>query len=140
MVFNKESEESVFNMAFAYLKRIDKLLYFCQESGTKQDIDAWLNYLRAVYRELAVKLTTDEEQEILGKREDGKADLSNPSADDATFLKINPLIMNPEIKVQNKGQILFLLDQLDVRIRRKLQQKGMLLPSKGDPRFAVLKR
>lgn len=136
----RESEESVFNMAFAYLKRIDRLLYFCQESGSKQDIDAWLNYLRAVYRELSVKLKDEEEDEILGKKEDGVINLNNLTKKDATFLKINCLFMDPSVKINNKSKILFLLDQLDVRMRKKLQQKGMLLPSKSDPKFAVLKR
>jgi len=35
---------------------------------------------------------------------------------------------------------LFLLDKLEIKIRRKLQERGMLLPSKADPRFAILER
>jgi len=136
----KESEESVFNMAFAYLKRIDRLLYFCQEAAAKQDVDAWLNYLRCVYRELSVKLKKGEEDEILGTNEDKKIDMENLSYKDATFLNLNRLINDLLSRVQNKPMILFLLDQLDVKIRQKLQKKGMLLPSKDDPRFAVLKR
>ena len=110
------------------------------ECATTQDVDSWLNYLRAVYRELAVKLTEDEEDEILGKSNGSKIDLNKLERKDATFLQINILVGNLSTKYQNKSKILFLLDQLDVKIRKKLQSKGMLLPSKSDPRFAVLKR
>jgi len=136
-----KSEESVFNMAFAYLKRIDRLLYFSQEAATKQDVNAWLNYLRAIYREVSVKLKTDEEEDkILGKKEDKKADLNNLTKEDATFLNINRLFNDLPTKAINKPKILFLLDQLDVKLRKILQKKGMLLPSKDDPLWAVTKR
>lgn len=135
-----ESEQSVFNMAFAYLSRIDRLLYFCQEAATKQNVDAWLTYLRAVNRELSVKLEDKEEEEIFGKLEDNKIDINNLKKEDATFMKINCLMNDARTRIQNKARILFLLDLLDIKIRQKLQKKGMLLPSKSDPRFAVTKR
>jgi len=139
-----KSEESVFNMAFAYLKRIDRLLYFCQEAGTKQDIDAWLNYLRAVYREVSVKLVinekVNEENDILGTKQDLEMDLNNLTSKEANFRNINILINNLQTKNINKSRILFLLEQLDIKLRRQLQKKGMLLPSKDDPMWAVLKR
>jgi hypothetical protein len=137
-----KSEESVFNMALAYLKRIDKLLYMCQQASMEQNIPMWISSLRGVYRELSVKLSQDEENEIFG--EGGKLinvlDKNIDYSEYANFRNINYLYNNPMTLRQNKSIILYLLDKLEIKIRRKLQQKGMLLPSKDDPRFAVLKR
>lgn len=136
----REGEESIFNMAFAYLQRIDRLLYFCQEAATKQDVDAWLNYLRAVFRELSVKLKPEEKEEILGIKRTEKINFNNLKEEDATFSNLNRLINDTQSRVNNKRIILFLLDELDMKVRAKLQKKGMLLPSKDDPRYAVTKR
>lgn len=135
------SEESVFNMALAYLQRIDKLLYMCQEGAITQNIPMWLNSLRAVYRELSVKLDDKDKEEIMGN-ESRLIDIKNktPYVEFANFRNINFLFNNPQTNRTHRHIILYLLDQLDIKIRTKLQTKGMLLPSKDDPRFAVLKR
>ena len=117
------SEESFFNMAVAYLERIDKLLYKCQESAIGQNIDEWRNYLRALYREASVKLNDVERKEIEDK-----------------FKLVNNLANNPMSRSVRKQEILYALDLLDIHLRTKLQQKAMLLPSKSDPRYAVLNR
>ena len=117
------SEESFFNMAVAYLERIDKLLYKCQESAIGQNIDEWRNYLRALYREASVKLNDTERKEIEDK-----------------FKLVNNLANNPMSRSVRKQEILYALDLLDIHLRTKLQQKAMLLPSKSDPRYAVLNR
>jgi hypothetical protein len=136
-----QSEESVFNMALAYLQRIDKLLYMCQEGAMTQNIPMWINALRGVYRELSVKLNDKEKEEILGN----ECKLINISKeknynDFCNFRNINSLFNDPYNSRNNKHIILYLLDQLEIKIRFRLQEKGMLLPSKDDPRFAVLKR
>lgn len=139
-----DSEESVFNMALAYLKRIDMLLYKCQEASMAQDIDRWLAYLRGVYRELAAKLSDAEMDEIAGKYND-KFDIdkltdSNITKQEATFRNIYRLSNDNNMRRKNKSLIFFLLDALEIKIRQKLQAKGMLLPSRSDPRYAVLNR
>lgn len=139
-----KSEESFFNMAIAYLMRIDKLLYKCQESAIQQDINGWRQHLRGVYRELSVKLNPDEEEYIEGKIEDVvnlKTLLDKEiTYKEATFSNINYLANNPEIYAKYKGIILLLLDKLEIKLRKLLQKKGMLLPSKSDPKYAVLNR
>lgn len=137
-------EESVFNMALAYLKRIDKLLYLCQEAAISQDVDNWLGYLRGVYREVSIKLTNDEKKDILGDPEEEiniKA-LTDQliKEEEANFRNLYFLTNNLELKFKCKKTILFLLDALEVKIRNKLQKKGMLLPSKDDPRLAITRR
>lgn len=139
-----EGEQSVFNMAMAYLKRIDQILYFCQQAALSQDIDKWRLYLRALYRELSVKIKPEEEKDIIGDSEKRipleKLIDACIKPEEATFMNIDRLSNNAQLKSQYKGTILYLLDALEVKMRRKLQDKGMLLPGRNDPRFAVLER
>jgi hypothetical protein len=139
-----QSEESVFNMAMAYLKRIDLLLYKCQDAARIQDIDKWRSELRALWRELSVKVKPNEEHEILGdpnKKINYNKLIDNfVIAEEANFRNIDALANRGEYKYKYKQIILYLLDALEVKMRRKLQEKGMLLPSRADPRFAVLER
>lgn len=139
-----ESEESVFNMAMAYLKRIDIILYKCQDAARRQDIDSWRIELRALWRELSVKIKTEEEKDILGDFKT-KVNLSRLldsyiEPEEATFKNVDYIANNIELKMKHKTIILYLLDALEVKMRRKLQEKNMLLPSRADPRFAVLER
>ena len=147
------NEESVFNMALAYLKRIDKLLYFCNMSALNGDIVKWNNFLRAYYRELSIRFTEKEVEEIEGKApylididKDDKLNISESKAmnnltkDYANFSNINLLINNPKYFSLYRKQILFLLDALEIKLRRKMQEKGMGLPSKDDPRKAITQR
>lgn len=137
-------EESVFNMALAYLKRIDKLFYFCQQASIKQDIDGWISYLRGVYREASIKMNDEEEEEILGnpkKPINFKLLTDNMiKKEECNFRNIYFLSNNPKNKIKYKKTILFLLDGLEVKIRRLLQKKRMLLPSKDDPRRSITQR
>lgn len=141
---NFKSEESVFNMAIAYLTRIDKLLYRCQESAIAQDINGWRLNLAAVFRELSIKLSDEEERQMLGDEnsiKDINTLLDNTvTYQEATFANINYLANKPIMRQQRKGLILMLLDKLEIKMRKKLQEKGMLLPSRNDPRYAVLNR
>jgi hypothetical protein len=137
-----ESEQSVFNMAMAYLQRLDRLLYKCQEMALSQNIDGWRLHLRGVYRELSVKLNAEEDKDIQGdtaKKIIFKDLLDNYiKQDEANFRNIDAICSVPQFRFRYKTTILYLLDALEVKMRRKLQEKGMLLPSRADPRFAIL--
>lgn len=139
-----ESDQSVFNMAMAYLKRIDMLLYRSQEAALSQNLDTYWSYLRAIYREISVKLTNDEKKIINGdpkQRVDLKSLLDEEiTPEECNFKNINFLLNKKEIRFRFKTRILFLLDGLDIKLRGFLQQKGMLLPGRSDPRFAILER
>lgn len=139
-----QSEESIFNIAVAYLKRIDTLLYMCQQAAISENIEAWYKYLRAVFREASVKIKDKEEEEIVGTTKD-KINLDtlldkNVEEKEATFMNLNILMNNIQVKQKHKRTILFLLDALEIKIRRKLQEKGMLLPSKADVRSAIFEK
>jgi len=136
--------ESIFNMALAYLKRIDILLSLCQQSAFSEDIDSWVKHLRGVYREASIRLTPDESKDILGDPEN-KIDIKkltdfNIEKDEANFRNIYYLINNPSLKIKSRKVIMFLLDALEVKLRTIMQKRKMLLPNKDDPRMAITQR
>ncbi|MBD3253147.1 hypothetical protein GF386_05420 [Candidatus Pacearchaeota archaeon] len=118
-----EGDESAFNFGIEYLKDISNSLKACKIMAFKQDVDGWINCLRTVYRELSVK-TKKEEDDLI----------------ENDFKEIYELLNNTETKNREKQKILVLEDKLEIKLRKKLQEKGMALPSKSDPRFAVLQR
>ena len=141
---HEHQEESVFNMALAYLKRIDKLLTLCQSSAFMGDIDGWCNHLRGVYRETSIRLTDDEKKQIEGDTRE-KINMStlidsNIEKKEANFRNIYFLINNKLYRNKYKRTIMFLLDALEISLRGMLQKKKMLLPSKDDPRMAITQR
>ena len=59
---------------------------------------------------------------------------------EANLRMISYLINNPRLKITHKRVILYLLDALEIKIRKLAQKKGMLLPSKDDAMFAITRR
>lgn len=118
-----ESEESVFNFAVEYLKGIKQSLECCKALAMQHNTRGWINQLRIVYRELSVK-TNEEEDEDFEK----------------LFEETYNLMKDEESEIENHSKIMRRLDALEIKLRKTLQNKGMLLPSKADPRFAILER
>lgn len=83
----------------------------------------WLQDLRALYRETSIKIHEDEDKEVL-----------------SDFQDIYSIANNRARMITERGTILLKLDNLEVKLRRILQKRKMLLPTKDDPRWAVLKR
>ncbi len=117
------TEESVFNFAVEYLKGIRDSLKMCEQMAAMSNAEGWISWLRITFRQLSAK-TNSKEDEDLNKH----------------FKTINLLINNPEERKTKRTYIFYLLDKLETKIRKQLQTKGMLLPTKEDVRFAVLKR
>ena len=138
------TEQSVFNMALAYLERINKLLYLCSKAAMDNNIDGWSSTLRAVYREASIRMTPDEEKNILGdplKIIDIKKLTDHIiEPDEANFRNINFLLNDSVGRIKNRKVIMFLLDALEIKLRRLMQKKNMLLPSKDDPRRSIMER
>ena len=114
--------ESFFNMGVAYLKRIDKILYLCWMNSQSYNVAGWLSQLRALFRELSVKVSEPEQQIIM---------------DD--FKKINSKV-NSGINASNLNELLSSLDKLEIKLRGIAQKKGMLLPGKEDQSRAITQR
>lgn len=141
---DKYQEESIFNMALAYLKRIDALLTLCQNAAFQIDVDGWTKHLRGVYRETSIRLTPDEKKDIEGDplKKINIVTLTDNliEPEEANFRNIYFMINNPTMKIKHKKIIMFLLDALEIKLRGMLQKKNMLLPSKDDPRMAITQR
>jgi len=138
-----ESQESAFNFAVEYLKQISESLKMCSFASANEDPHEWSKWLRNCYRQLSVKLEDEEIAEIIGKNDvnlSHKDIVENPQKKENINFRSIYHLMQPQYYKTHKSIIMFLLDSLEVRIRRKLQQKGMLLPSKSDPKFAILER
>jgi hypothetical protein len=120
---NFQSDESAFNFAVEYLKRISNALLMCEQYATIGSDTNWISWLRVVFRQLSCKTKPTEDEEF-----------------NQDFREINKLMNNPGDRIRNRSKILYMLDRLETKLRKKLQAKGMLLPSKEDPRFAVLQR
>jgi len=139
-----ESDQSAFNFATEYLRDISWSFKICKKARFTEDIDLWLKALKGLYAEVSVKLSETEEKEFLGDQNQ-KVDFKKLTdniieKEEANFKNINTLINNPEFKFKYRKIIFYLLDTLEIKLRRVAQKKGMLLPSRADPRFAVLER
>jgi len=122
---NFQSEESAFNFAVEYLKGISESLKMCKSACAESNPYEWYKWLRIVFREASVKLTDDEKSSEID-------DFNND------FKAIVELLNSPNR--MNKNKAMTLLDNLEIKLRRKIQERGMLLPSKSDPKFAILQR
>jgi len=117
-----ETDESAFNFAVEYLKQISESLKMCKYSAQAKDVDYWYDALRTVYRELSVKTNDEEDKEF-----------------EEAFKEITKML-NSDDRYEKHPEIMYYLDRLEIKCRKTLQQKGMLLPGKSDPKFAVLER
>lgn len=113
--------ESVFNMGLAYLKRIDTLLNYSAQYSISGDLQNWFQILLALSRELAPFC------------DNRKKDIDD---------KVNKLSVKGLAKANVVEQINLntQLHNLEIDLRILMKKKGLLLPSKNDPRFAVLER
>ena len=139
-----KSEESIFNMAVEYLKEFNNSLKMCKFYSSKKDIDGWLTWLRTAYRELSIKLTDTEMETITGNPTE-KINIITLTDNiievkEATLKNINFLMNNARSRIVHKKIILYLLDALEIKIRKLAQKKGMLLPSKDDAAFSITRR
>ena len=118
-----ESDQSAFNFAYEYLKQIKLSLDYCTQMAIAENMDGWMKWIRAVYRQLAAKLNENETEEF-----------------ESLFKEVYSLLNDIDKRIDEKPTILSKLDSLEIKIRQRLQKKGMLLPSKEDPKFAILQR
>ncbi len=139
-----KTEESIFNMAVEYLKEFNNSLKMCKFYSSKNDIDGWITWLRTAYRELSIKLNEVEMKSVAGDPTEkiNVLTLTDNIIEDkeANLRMISYLINNPRFKITHKRIILYLLDALEIKIRKLAQKKGMLLPSKDDAMFAITRR
>jgi len=138
-----ESDESAFNFAVAYLKRVNDLMYVSAEAKAQRELRRWFDTIRATFGEVRIKFNTKEIRELMElEKIITKIFMENPEIDLGDYKEV--FIRGRLVHIPNhliKREELFnLIDDYDYKIRKLADNYGMLLPGKSDPRFAILKR
>lgn len=123
MVDNQRGGEqpSVFNPALAYVQTLAKLMDMFDGVMLAQDYPKAYLIASRIYGRIEHKLNPDQRKEI--------DDLKN---------EIIPMVN--KVTPHNFGNLGKKLEEFDIKIKRLMEKYKLLMPSKDDPRFAVLKR
>jgi len=123
--FNKESKTaSAFNPALKYVESIAKLLDLLDGYFLREDYPRVYGILMRIYSRVEHKLTEVESKEV-------QTSLKNA---------LKKLRDNSLRKVKRKENFCEELIEIEKQLKRYMDKYGLLMPSKEDPRFAVLKR
>lgn len=118
-----ESEgKSAFNMAFAYIHRLDDLLTLCNKSSIDNNLKIWFPTVKALYRELCPFMNEKQKKEIhelLGRCHKSQADIRTKET-------IN--------SYDSEG-----IQIVEILLREVMSKRGLLVPRADDPSQAVLK-
>lgn len=129
-----EEENSKFNIAVAYLMRLNKMLGLCSAYSMQGDLHNWFNTIRAVYREASIYIDEKDEHKFEGT-EETNVKLEEPlvvAKKNATFGSLNLIFNNTMYIKKYPGQMAFLLHHLEIKIRRYVQSKSILVPKHED--------
>jgi len=117
----EQEDKAAFNMALAYLQRLDIILKTCNEAAIKEDFKHWHNSVLALYRELSPQLNVELEEQFLSLMKSAhKVDVSLKNKE--RVHQYNPIV----------------LTRAETFLRRAMHSKGLLMPSADDPGMAVL--
>jgi hypothetical protein len=111
---------AAFNMAIQYLKRIDTLLIECNNFSRLGSLINWYNTLLALYRELCPVMSLEETEKVrvqLGK-------VKKP--------------LDVFSKGGNEFEAFNSLHEFEMELRKIMNEHDLLMPTKADPRFAVM--
>lgn len=123
MDLKRSEQPSVFNPALKYVESLAHLMDALDVVFLKGDLDGAYRILMRIYNRVEHKFEKDE-----GKKKEIQEILN----------KAIPLLNNPK---QNEAGILNNhLNDLDRKLKQVMNKAGLLMPSKEDPRFAVLQR
>jgi len=118
-----EKVESAFNMGIETLKRINESLIGCKFARHSILYSEWYKHLLDLYVETFFLLSITEREDVSGKLNDCGKIVSSAGQNNQN---INAHVMSEK------------LIECEVIMREAI--KGLLIPKKDDPRFAVLKR
>lgn len=121
MGFPKSEQESLFNPALKYVESLAHLMDALDVMFLKSDLDGAYRVLMRIYNRVEHKFNEEECKPMIK--------LINEAI---------PLLNKQ--KTKNAGELNEILNNLDRELKRAMNKKGLLMPSKEDPRFAVLKR
>jgi len=119
--------QAQFNAGYLSVQRLNEVLRNCNHYASQGQLTEWWQWLQVLNREVSTKLSDKEIEEtnklrgqvIEALNEHGKAQHNNINLEKA------------------EGKLWFFLDKLDVWLRRKADLRGLLVPDRKDPSFAV---
>jgi len=114
-----------YNMAVAYVERLNELIKDVNYSARLEDLHTWKANLECLYRNLYPKLS--DEERIEGAR------LIKELMDlDLQFKTSNP---HPKGDIENKFYLR--LHETDLKLQLFMENHKLIMPDKDDPRFAM---
>jgi len=116
----------IWNMAQAFLKRVDDLLWECKNNRGYGHFDEWYKSLDSLYVETSSKLKEKIGSEI------------NKSLRELAPLAARFQINNGKLPDKEIGELALNLRKIDILIHKALDEKGLLTPLPQDARKAIL--
>ena len=137
------SDESAFNFAVAYLKRVNELLYIAAESKGQRDLRRWFDVIRVIFGEVNIKFKPEEIKAIQEQEETIKKEFrEKPDINLGDYKEV--IVKGKGVKIPNcpleREKLFIMIENYEYTIKKLADRYGMLLPSKSDPRFAILER
>ena len=121
MDMRKSEQPSAFNPALKYVESLAHLMDALDLMFLRGDLDGAYRVLMRIYNRVEHKFNTKEKEPM-----------------DSLLKEIIPLLNKPTIK--NMGNLNNKLSEFDRELKKAMNKCGLLMPSKEDPRFAVLQR
>lgn len=123
MDLKKSEQPSAFNPALKYVESLAHLMDALDVMFLRGDLDGAYRVLMRIYNRVEHKFAKDKD-----KKKEIK-DIMDYAI---------PLLNNP--KQREAGNLNNYLNQMDRKLKEIMNKYGLLMPSKKDPRFAVLER
>lgn len=130
--YEKRSEErndATFNMALAYLERLNRLLNLACISSLSGDLSSWFTSLQALHREISPKLKEPTNKSFLNKFA-----ILSPLINAFQTAKIKGIISE---KTRLGNVIYPSLINLDIELKKEMDDSKFLMPKADDPRYAL---
>lgn len=116
-------EQSEFNDALGYLRRINACLYAADSASMQLDAFAWFQALLAFYRELSTEIRNDKLMEFKKAILELNADISK--------------IYSSNGKMKMSTDTYFKLNDFELALRKIYKDSGLQMKMKEDRRFGL---
>jgi len=133
-----EEEKTMYHMGFAYMNRLNLLLYQCNEYARNDDIEMWYKALMNLYKELETQMNETE-------RENEEKNLIAAKKKYDEYVKVYSNYMVTISNPRNRGypfnvpnDVLEFMFKWEISLRKIIDRIGMLMPKAEDARFAML--
>lgn len=124
-----QKDMAAFNSAITFLNRLNYWIYQSEVAYMTDDLITWRKALNILYKEMECHFK-EEEKNIIDPI---IKELQPAYSKYLSFNNINSITGNP-VPSSIVGKVGYLLNQLDLEIRRVIDRCGFQMPDKQDPR------